>query len=195
MNDLDDATDAELASRALAGEDRAFTVLMRRHKDGLYRFVRRYVGDADAAYEAVQESFVAVWNNLGRYDGARPFGSWLRTIALNKCRDRGRRETVRRMVFGTRPLEAQDTLAQADQTPDAEASLIGRERQTALDRAIAALPTKLKEPLILTCFEDLSHQAAGQLLGVSAKTIETRVYRARRKLSDALGLRDFDPGE
>lgn len=193
MNGLDDATDAELASRALAGEDRAFTLLMRRHKDGLYRFVRRYVGDADAAYEVVQESFVAVWNNLARYDGTRPFGAWLRTIALNKCRDRGRRETVRRLVFGTRTLDSEAVLAQADQDPDAEALLIGRQRQAALDRAIAALPAKLKEPLILTCFEDLSHQAAGDLLGVSAKTIETRVYRARRKLSDALGLSEIDP--
>lgn len=194
MSDPDDATDAELTSRALAGEDRAFTLLMRRHKDGLYRFVRRYVGDADAAYEVVQESFVAVWNSLARYDGARPFGSWLRTIALNKCRDRGRRESVRRLVFGTRTLESEAVLAKADQGPGAEAILIGRQRQVALDRAIAALPTKLKEPLILTCFEDLSHRAAGELLGVSAKTIETRVYRARRKLSEALGLNEIDPG-
>lgn len=193
MNGPDDATDAELASRAVAGEDRAFTLLMRRHKDGLYRFVRRYVGDADAAYEVVQESFVAVWNNLARYDGARPFGSWLRTIALNKCRDRGRRESVRRLVFGTRTLESEAVLAQADQDPNAEATLIGRQRQVALDRAIAALPAKLKEPLILTSFEDFSHQAAGELLGVSAKTIETRVYRARRKLSEALGLNEIDP--
>lgn len=193
MSDPDNVTDAELTSRALAGEDRAFTLLMRRHKDGLYRFVRRYVGDADAAYEVVQESFVAVWNNLARYDGARPFGSWLRTIALNKCRDRGRRESVRRLVFGTRTLESEAVLAKANQGPGAEAILIGRQRQVALDRAIATLPAKLKEPLILTCFEDLSHQAAGELLGVSAKTIETRVYRARRKLSEALSLNEIDP--
>jgi RNA polymerase sigma factor (sigma-70 family) len=192
VNEPDDASDAELVSRALTGEDRAFTLLMRRHKDGLYRFVRRYVGDADAAYEAVQESFVAVWNNLARYDAGRPFGAWLRTIALNKCRDRGRREAVRRMVFGSRPLETEAMMA-ADQAPTAEASLIGRQRQAALDRAIAALPAKLKEPLILTCFEDMSHQAAGELLGVSAKTVETRVYRARRKLSGVLGLKEIDP--
>ena len=84
-------------------------------------------------------------------------------------------------------------LAQADRGPGADAILIGRQRQAALDRAIAALPAKLKEPLILTCFEDLSHQAAGELLGVSPKTIETRVYRARRKLSEALGLNEIDP--
>lgn len=192
MNDPDEATDAELVSRALAGEDRAFTALMRRHKAGLYRFVRRYMTDPDAAYEVVQESFIAVWKNLARYDGARPFLSWARTIALNKCRDRGRRDRVRRLVFGGRTLDAEETLAHADPAPGAERLLLEAQRRRALDRAIGGLPPKLKEPLILTCFEDMSHQAAGELLGVSPKTIETRVYRARQKLAAELGLADDD---
>ena len=74
-----------------------------------------------------------------------------------------------------------------DPAPGAEAALIAEQRRTALDRAIAALPPKLKEPLILTAFEDLSHQAAGEALGVSAKTVETRVYRARKRLAELLG--------
>ena len=61
----------------------------------------------------------------------------------------------------------------------------------ALDRAIALLPAKLKEPLILTVFEELSQQAAGEVLGVSAKTIETRVYRARRRLAELLEVEDL----
>jgi RNA polymerase sigma factor (sigma-70 family) len=192
MTGPDEPTDAELASRALAGDDRAFTALMRRHKAGLYRFVRRYLADADAAYDVVQESFVAVWANLARYDGGRPFGSWARTIALNKCRDRGRRERVRRLVFVSRPLESNETLAAADQALGAEAQLIEGQRRRALDKAIANLPAKLKEPLILTAFEDLSHQAAGEVLGVTPKTIETRVYRARQKLALELGLGEPD---
>lgn len=187
MIPTDEVSDGELVRRARAGDDHAFTLLMRRHKEGLYRFVRRYVGDADAAYEAVQESFVAAWRNLARYDVSRPFGGWIRTIALNKCRDRGRRETVRRLVFGLRP-GSEDLVAFApDPTPGAEAVLIAEQRRTALDRAIAALPPKLKEPLILTAFEELSHQAAGEALGVSAKTVETRVYRARKRLAELLG--------
>lgn len=184
-------TDADLASRALNGEDRAFTLLMRRHKAGLYRFARRYVGDADAAYEIVQLTFVAVWSNLARYDGERSFTTWLRTIALNKCRDRGRRESVRRLVFGGRTLDNEEVVAPVDPTPDAERRMIDSERRGALDRAIAGLPSKLKEPLLLTLFDDMSHQAAGDLLGVSAKTIETRVYRARQRLSQTIGATNF----
>lgn len=190
MTPPDVISDGELALRALRGEDHAFTQLMRRHKDGLYRFIRRYVGDGDGAYDVVQESFVAAWRNLARYDGTRPFGTWLRAIAMNKCRDRARRETVRRVIFGGR--DGDEALSASDPAPGAEAVLIAAQKRTALDRAIAALPQKLKEPLILTAFEDLSHQAAAEVLGVSAKTIETRVYRARRRLAETLGLPEID---
>ena len=189
MTESDEASDVELTRRALDGEDHAFTLLMRRHKGWLYRFVRRYVGDADAAYEVVQESFVAAWRNLARYDAGRSFTSWMRAIALNKCRDRGRREAVRRVFFGADP-GGEEVAAAPDPQPAADNSLIAAERRRALDRAIALLPAKLKEPLILTAFEELSQQAAGDLLGVSAKTIETRVYRARRRLAELLKIED-----
>lgn len=188
MIGADEESDAALAARAARGEDHAFTLLMRRHKGGLYGFVRRYVGDTDAAYEVVQESFVAAWKALGRYDRARPFGVWLRAIALNKCRDRGRRQAVRRIVLGEKDAESPEAQRQADPAPDAEAVLVSAQRRAALDAAIAKLPAKLKEPLILTYFDELSQQQAGKLLGVSAKTVETRVYRARQKLAQILGL-------
>ncbi len=190
MTGSDEESDAELARRALGGEDHAFTQLMRRHKEWLYRFVRRYVGDADSAYEIVQESFVAAWRNLGRYDAGRSFASWIRAIALNKCRDRGRREAVRRAFFGADP-GGEVVAAAPDPQPRADSGLIAAEQRRALDRAIALLPAKLKEPLILTVFEELSQQAAGEVLGVSAKTVETRVYRARRRLAELLEVEDL----
>lgn len=187
----DEESDAELAARALGGEDHAFTLLMRRYKGGLYGFVRRYVGDADAAYEIVQEAFVSAWKALARYDGRRPFGAWLRAIALNKCRDRGRRHAVRRLVFGDKDAESLEAQRQADPAPDAEASLLAAQLRAGLDKAIARLPAQLKEPLILTVFEDMSHQEAADLLGVTPKAIETRLYRARQRLAELLG-RDLD---
>ena len=83
--------DVDLVARARAGDDRAFSEILRRHKPALYGFVRRYFSDADSAVDVVQETFVAAWRALARYDTRRPFGVWLRAIALNKCRDRARR--------------------------------------------------------------------------------------------------------
>ena len=66
---LDEETDADLVLRARNGDDRAFTRLMRRHNPPLYGFVRRYIADADAAVDVVQETFVAAWKALARNEG------------------------------------------------------------------------------------------------------------------------------
>jgi len=86
---LGEDEDGALARRAARGDERAFSTLMRRHKGALHAFARRHVGDSEAAHEVVQESFVAAWKALDRYDPTRPFGAWMRAIVLNKCRDRG----------------------------------------------------------------------------------------------------------
>lgn len=180
------ASDSVLARSAAAGDDRAFSVLVGRHKDSLYRLLRRYIGDSDAAYEAVHEAFIAAWTALKRYDPERPFGAWLRTIAINKARDRGRRMVVRRMIFGSGGLEDSEALNAPDISADAEAIVLEDEQATRLDQAVARLPATLKEPLLLTAFEGLSQQDAAQILGVTVKTIETRVYRARKLLAAQL---------
>ncbi|WP_293477923.1 sigma-70 family RNA polymerase sigma factor [Phenylobacterium sp.] len=184
------APDAALAARALAGDDAAFGRLMRAHTNDLFRFARRYTGDPDAAGDVVQDTFVSAWKALARYDDSRPFGVWLRAIALNKCRDRARRRYLRRVVLGQADPEGFEAQSRADPSPDAEMSLITRQRLDRLDRAVAGLPAGLKEPLILTVFEGLSQQAAGEVLGLTAKAVEIRVYRARRRLAELLQLGD-----
>jgi len=181
-----EASDNELARRAAAGDDGAFSELVRRHKDGLYRLLRRYTGDPEDAYEAAHEAFIAAWAALHRYDPTRPFGAWLRVIAINKARDRGRRALVRRLLFGSRSLEESEAMDAADPAASPDQALIVRQRTQALDRAIAALPPQLKAPLLLTAFDGFSQQEAGDILGVSAKTIETRIYRARKLLAERL---------
>jgi RNA polymerase sigma-70 factor (ECF subfamily) len=178
-------SDADLVRRARAGEQRAFSLLMGRHKHWLYRFIRRYVGDADEAYDVLQDAFVSAMSNLTRYDSARPFEAWLRRIALNKCRDRGRREAVRR-AFGLSRRGPEETEAVADSAAGADQALEVSHALKALDKAIAALPAALKEPLVLTVLEGLSQKEAGVFLGLSAKAVEVRVYRAKRQLAETL---------
>ena len=175
-------SDASLAARALTGDRRAFDNLVIRYQEPLYRFIRRYVGDADETYDLLQETFVAAWQALGRYDPDRSALTWLRRIALNKCRDWGRRRTVRKFFYHAAPLEAAESA-----TPDADLPADTQEAALArLDRAIAMLPRQLKEPLLLTMFEGLSQEAAGDILGITAKAVETRIYRARKQLATLL---------
>jgi RNA polymerase sigma-70 factor (ECF subfamily) len=187
----DEPSDQALTARASKGDQAAFAMLMQRHKGWLYRFIRRYVGEAEDAYDIVQESFASAWIALSRYDPHRPFDVWLRRIALNKCRDRARKAAVRRVLFGfagapeTRP-EVADQAAAPDQ------AVASRRALARLEDAIAALPRGLKEPLVLTALEGLTHKEAGDVLGLNAKAVETRVYRARKQLSLVLERDDID---
>jgi RNA polymerase sigma-70 factor (ECF subfamily) len=190
---ITEATDAALARSAAEGDDKAFAVLVGRHKEPLYRLLRRYTGDSDEAYEAAHEAFISAWAALKRYDPNRSFGAWLRTIAVNKVRDRGRRKLVRRVIFGSKNLDDADVLEKADPAAGAEEEVLQDEQAKRLDRAVSRLPSALKEALILTAFEGLSQQEAAQMLGVSVKTIETRVYRARKILVERLEP-DMRPG-
>jgi RNA polymerase sigma factor (sigma-70 family) len=187
VNSVLEPSDAALAGRAAKGDDRAFAVLVQRHQEPLYRLLRRYTGDGDEAYEAAHEAFIAAWSALARYDPSRPFGAWLTTIAINKARDRTRRMAFRRAFFGTKGLEDTDEVrARADPARLPDDAVADRQDLQALDRAVARLPLPLREALILTAFEGLSQQEAAVILNVSAKAIETRVYRARKVLAETL---------
>ncbi|MDE2135682.1 MAG: RNA polymerase sigma factor, partial [Alphaproteobacteria bacterium] len=102
------AADEALAAAAVRGDHMAFNVLIGRHKQPLYRFIRRHIGQADDAYDILQDSFVSAWTALPRYDPKRPFAPWLHRIALNKCRDFGRRQAVRRALLRIVAVEPRD---------------------------------------------------------------------------------------
>jgi len=120
------------------------------------------------------------FDSLVRRHRARPFAAWLRTITLNKCRDFGRRRSVRRLFLARFEREQAPLTArlQADMPPDLQG-----ERLDHLECEIAALPSVYKEALLLTVFGDLSRQQAAYELGISVKAIEMRIYRARQRLA------------
>lgn len=178
---LTDCADSELAVLALAGRQAAFSELMRRHREPVFRLVRSHIGDADEALDVVQECFVAAFAAIERYDRSRPFRYWINRIALNKCRDWGRRRLVRRALRFALPLDAASDIAEPDPAP--EVAIDDARALARVTRAIAALPANLKEPLILTAIEGLSQADAASVLGISKKAVEVRVYRARKALA------------
>jgi RNA polymerase sigma-70 factor (ECF subfamily) len=173
-------SDEEIAAVAKRGERSAFDALVNRHKAAIYRFVRRYIGHSDDAYDVLQDCFIASWQALPRYDTARPFLPWLRVIALNKCRDFTRRQKVRRLFLRAFALEANE--AQQISVLDSGERDPKDDRLSRLDEAISRLDAFYKEPLLLTTVSGLSHIEAATLLKTTPKAIEMRIYRARKKL-------------
>jgi RNA polymerase sigma-70 factor (ECF subfamily) len=176
----------DLARRAANGDRGAFSTLMMRHKEDLYRFVRRRVADPEEAYDIVQKAFVSAWRAIDRFDPQRPFRAWLRSIALNKCRDHARRTFVRKAHFGAAPVNGVDSLREDRASP--EDVLIARDELAALSRMVAALPQHLRDALMLTAVDGMSQAAAAAALNCSIKAVEYRVSRARKIVAQELGL-------
>lgn len=179
-----DPDDRALAARALAGDQAAYGALMQRHRDAVYRLARGAIGDADEALDITQESFVAAFAALARYDGSRPFRVWIARITLNKCRDWARRRAVRRFFAFAKPIDEALDIADTGATPEDAAR--SAQEVARINAAIAALPANLRDVLLLRTIEQMSQAEAAQVLGVTEKAVETRLYRARAKLTEIL---------
>jgi len=166
---------------ALNHEDFAFTVLMRRFKLPLFKFALRHVGDADDAEDIVQETFVAAHRNLFRYNPKYEVSTWLYRIALNKCRDLGRKRKAAYFINRINPMIEQ-RVAQFAEPNTPESNLLDKTELQALAKQVSELPAKLREPLILCAIDDMSHKQAAKVLNISPKAVETRIYRARKLL-------------
>ena len=175
-------SDGDLAARSIAGDQRAFAQIVGRHKQFLYGLTARLVGNPDDALDLVQEAFVSAHGALKRYDPDRPMRTWLARIAINKARDWRRKERVRAVLRSVLPFgDALDVTA--DQVP-VDQQVSDRAELDAVSRKIARMPAKLREVLVLRTIEELPQAQVAEMLGISEKSVETRLYRARRHLAD-----------
>ena len=181
----DNASDEELARQLIQGHQKSFDLLMLRYKARLYSFICRYVADQEEAYDLLQESFI---NLIHLYDQNRKFSTWAFQIALNKCRDWGRKKAITRVLPFSSFNKADDSIDFFDNTPgneaDPEQILIGKIALENIAKAVEKLPDKLKTPLIMCVLEGMPHEECANILGVTSKTVETRIYRARKKLAE-----------
>ncbi len=179
-------TDAELAVAAAGGEESAFTELMRRYKEPLYRYVHRSMRGNEDAYDVLQEAFTAAWRSIDRYDPSRKFSTWIYHIALNKIRDRGRKRAVRSFFFQAVPLESPDRPDIADRSQNVQDDHEHRDELNRVSKLVDDLPEKLRQAFTLQVLQDMPQSEVAEILGVSIKAVETRVYRARKILQEQM---------
>jgi RNA polymerase sigma factor (sigma-70 family) len=183
--DLPACSDGELAALTLIGREAAFAEIMRRHHTPIFRLVRGLVGNSEEALDLTQDCFVLAFSHLSKYDGDRPLRAWLSRIAINKCRDWRRRQRVRRL-FSFGAATSDDIEKVPDDAPSAHTSAAAKRELERLTVAITALPTSLREVLLLRTVEGLSQSDAATVLSISGKAVETRLYRARARLTEIL---------
>ena len=178
--------DLPLVHALQAGDESALNELIRKYQEPLFRFICRYTGDEETARDLLQETFVRLYFGIRRFKPRAKFVTWLYSIAMNLCRDYARSKQ-RRQSYATESLDAIDVhrkLQAADRGPAAHLEL--HDRLVNLQKAIEELPHDLRTTLLLFAVEGRSQQECSELLGVSAKAVETRVYRARKILEKKL---------
>ena len=179
--------DLPLVHALQAGDEGALNELIRKYEGPLFRLMHHFVGDAETARDLLQETFVRVYFQIHRFKPRAKFVTWLYAIATNLCRDHGRSKRYRQSRV-TDSLDTPDAHHDLPaQGPDPAAAAESRESLAALERSIAQLPHDLRMALLLFSIEGHSQLECAELLGISAKAVETRVYRARKTLEKQLG--------
>jgi RNA polymerase sigma factor (sigma-70 family) len=182
-------SDASVIARSRV-EPEAFAALFDRHADSVHRYVARRLG-AEVAEDVMAETFTIAFQQRFRYDtalaDARP---WLFGIATNFVGRHRRAEGRRLKALSRLPSSApgdQDAETVADRVAErVSAQAVRRE----LAAALARLPARHRDVLLLVAWADLGYEEAAQALGVPVGTVRSRLHRARRKVREALGGAD-----
>jgi RNA polymerase sigma factor (sigma-70 family) len=170
--------DTDLIERVGRGEPSAARQLVAAKLPRILGLATRMLHDRTEAEDVAQEAFVRIWRHAATWQsGGALFDTWLHTVVLNLCRDRLRR---RRATTG-------DTLPdRVDPTPSVEARLIEADRGRAVAEAIADLPDRQREAILLVHYQDLSGAEAASALEISVDALESLLARGRRTLRTRL---------
>lgn len=180
MRTLGHLDDDECVTRAQHGEARAFSELVARYQDRIYRFLVRLTRAEDDALDLTQETFLRAYQGLGRWRPDARFSTWLFQIARNLAFDLLRRN--RRVEFV--PLEDDDIVAAQEAGPDA--AFESAQRLRLLEAALGRLPLEHREILLLREIESLSYDEIAAVLDLNPGTVKSRLARARAALLDKM---------
>jgi RNA polymerase sigma factor CnrH len=182
--------DLTLVKELMLGQQHALDALMDRHREGLFRFVLRNVQNEDDALELAMETFVRAYFNIEKFRPTAKFTTWLYRIALNLCRDhvrsRAYKDSQQTVSFDAPGQEAGDPGSVLARERGPRQTAERQEELSALQKAISELPEELKEAVTLTALEDRSQAEAAELLRISVKAVEMRLYRARKLLLEKM---------
>lgn len=184
--------DLALALQARQGSDEAFTQLVERHQAHVYNLCYRMLGEAEAAEDAAQETFLRAYQNLHRYDRSRPFTTWLLSIGAHYCIDRLRR---RKLPAFSMDEERDDgtTFEFADPASlDPEAESAEREERDRLHRLLSKLDATDRAAVILRYWYDCSEVEIAQSLKLTVSAVKSRLHRSRRALAGLWQEEDDD---
>jgi RNA polymerase sigma-70 factor (ECF subfamily) len=177
--------DRVLVSRARSGDLAAFDLLVRRYYPVVSRHVRSIVGSRSLDTDDItQEVFVRAYRFLGRFRGDSSFGSWLYRVTINVARSYYGRRLRQQRVWGDSGEGTESSVIDSCRhVDDIEHEYASRDL---IDKALATLPEDLRRSIVLRDLHGLDYQEIAVATGVPLGTVESRLFRARRRLRPML---------
>ncbi len=176
--------DAALIKRALKGDQKAFKRLRMKYYDAVYNAIYRMIHDKEEVTDLAQEAFIKAFTSLASFNEEYAFSTWLFKIATNNSIDYIRRKKLQTFSID-KPIESKDsdyTFEIPDSTYEADSELIANQRKKLLDDAIASLPPRYRQVILLRHVEEKEYQEIAKLLKLPLGTVKAHIFRARELL-------------
>jgi RNA polymerase sigma-70 factor (ECF subfamily) len=177
--ELHEQSDSAIVESIQAGDDAAFDELIRRYKKPVVNFVYRMLGDADEADDIAQEVFVRVYQHIGDYEPRTKFSTWLFALAHNAAVDRLRWRK-------RHPTESLDAAVPVPTHSSVAAEVNAHEIGAQVAAAVATLPEDQRTAVVLSEYHGMSYAEIAKIMHCSAKSVESRLYRAKQTLRERL---------
>ena len=189
--DVQKLTDQELIKTYLKGNDKAFEVLLKRHKDKIYTSIYLFVKDTEKANDIFQDVFIKIVDTLrkGKYNHEGKFLQWAMRISYNMCVDNFRRNKRRTKVSATETFDIFDVLESKDE--NMETTMIKSQMHKKVRKLVDQLPPEQKEVVILRHYADMSFKEISQLTRVSINTALGRMRYALINMRKMAGEREL----
>lgn len=181
------ASDEILIGRIAQGDRLAMQVLFARHQVRVYRFVLRLVRNPALAEDLISEVFLDVWRQADRFEGRSAVSTWLLAIARFKALSSMRRKPEEELDEGAAG-------AIVDTSDNPEVSLQKKDKGSALKECLKALSPEHREVIDLVYYHEKSVEEVAEITGIPEATVKTRMFYARRKLSELLKAAGIDRG-
>jgi RNA polymerase sigma-70 factor (ECF subfamily) len=192
---LMEAADDILVRRAQRGDQRAFGVLVERHRENTYRLCLKMLGTPEDAEDHAQEALIKAYQALPNFRQNARFSTWLYRIAVNVCLGTLRKRRLPTVSID-RPIDLGDGSVvrdAVDLSPDPRDGLLAQELTTLVRRQVNELSQKNRTVFDLRVNQHLSTEDTAEILGVSTSCVKSRLHRARNCVRE--GLADYLGGE
>ena len=179
---VSDLSDEQMVELATGDDPDAFGEIVKRWERKIFALCFGMLGREDEAKDAAQDAFVAAYKNLSKFRGDAKVSSWLHRIAVNQCLTRKRREKTRSESFVEESESTEDKVFTAPSNK-APAKLAEKdERLKAVRQAVSALPTDLRQIVVMKEFEEMTFQEISDATEMPLSTVKSRLYTALKQL-------------